>query len=321
MNRKILPPHLRRIGIACALLAALLLLPPPASGGLIWNIGAGIGYIALVFTVVLYLYPLRGHGVPHRRLFSLSQHRRIGWMSLYIAGLHAAILLAAQPLIGHYLLPSAPFYMLCGLAALIALAVLVATGISARSALRHVASPHDSPPSIATHAVLAALLIGLLGGHIIGSGQLVDKRTKIIAGCVLLVLTVLGYALRPGSARIRTRFLSTMVPSCIAVVALLMLPTPTGGSRLLQPATTPSPLHVYFPHENHREVNCVTCHHNFVDKTGFGSCLDCHRGPRPNLRQAGEATFHVFCRDCHRDLALQGSKHGPVRECSACHAG
>jgi len=123
------------------------MLPLPASAGVIWNIGAGIGYLALVAAVVLYLYPLRAHGVPHRRLFALSQHRRIGWIALYIAGLHAAILLAAQPLIGHYLLPSAPLYMLCGLAAFIALAVLVATGISARSALRRAASPEESPAS------------------------------------------------------------------------------------------------------------------------------------------------------------------------------
>jgi len=321
VNRKLLPPHLRRIVVACVLLAALLMSPLPASAGLCWNIGAGIGYPALVAAVVLYLYPLRAHGAPHRRLFALSQHRRIGWIALYIAGLHAAILLAAQPLIGHYLLPSAPLYMLCGLAAFIALAVLVATGISARSALRRAASPEGSPASVTAHAVLAALLPALLGAHVIGSGQLLDRPAKIIAGCALLALAVLGYAFRPGWARIRTRLLSTAVPCGIAAVVLLALPTPTGGSRLLQPATAPLALHVNFPHENHRTVGCVTCHHNFVDHTGFAGCLDCHRSPRPNLRQSGEATFHVFCRDCHRDLALQGSKHGPVRECSACHEG
>jgi len=103
VNRKLLPPYVRRIVVACVLLAAVLMLPLPASAGLNWNIGAGIGYLASVAAVVLYLYPLRAHGVPHRRLFALSQHRRIGWVALYIAGLHAAILLAAQPLIGHYL--------------------------------------------------------------------------------------------------------------------------------------------------------------------------------------------------------------------------
>jgi hypothetical protein len=282
--------------------------------------GAGVGYAALVFAVALYLYPLRGDGLPHRRLFTLSQHRRIGWIALYLAAVHAAILLVAQPLVGHYLLPSAPLYMLCGLAALIALAVLVATGISARSALRQAAQPRVSYPSIAAHAVLAPLLLGLMGAHIVGSGQLIDKPSKAVAVCLLLALPLLWSALRPRATRLRAR-LSTVIPCSIAAVALLLLPLPTASSRLLQPATTPSHLNVHFPHEAHITVNCVTCHHNFIDKTGIGSCLDCHRTPRPDLRQAPEATFHVFCRGCHQQLAFDHAKHGPVRQCSGCHRG
>jgi Class III cytochrome C family len=322
VSRNPLPPHLRRVGIACAFATLLLLCPLPASGGLIWDIGAGIGYAALVFAVALYLYPLRSDGLPHRRLFTLSQHRRIGWIALYLAGLHAVILLVAQPLIGHYLLPSAPLYMLCGLAALIALAILVATGISARSALRQAAHSRVSPPSVATHAVLAAMLLGLMGAHMIGSGQLVDKPSKAIVACLLLALPLFWCAFRPRSTRSHARLLPTVLPCSVAAVVLLLLPLPTATLRLLQPATTPSTLRVNFPHDKHTTVNCVTCHHNFLDKTGIGSCLDCHRGARPDLPQAAEPTFHVFCRDCHRQLALEArTKHGPVRACSGCHSG
>jgi Class III cytochrome C family len=320
VNRNLLPSHLRRVGIASAVAAVLLMSPLPASGGLIWNIGAGVGYVSLVFAFALYIFPLRGDGVPHRRLFSVSQHRRIGWIALYLAGLHVAILLAAQPLIGHYLLPSAPLYMLCGVAALIALAMLVATGISARSTLRHAVPSRASSSGVAAHALLAALLLGLLGAHIVGSGQLVDRPIKVITCCVLLALALLYYAWRPRLTRPRTRILVIVVPSCIGVAALLFLPTPIAGSRLLQTATIPPRLHVHFPHEDHRTVTCITCHHNFIDKTGADSCFDCHRGARPELRQAAEATFHEFCRDCHRGLARERSKHGPVRECSGCHA-
>jgi hypothetical protein len=318
MNRNPLPSHLRRVGIACALAAALLLLPLPASAGFFWNLGAAVGYGSLVFTVALYVYPLRGDGVPHRRLFTVSQHRRIGWIALILAGLHVAILLAAEPLTGHYLLPSAPLYMQSGLSALIALAVLVPTGITARSILRRAASPRTSSSGIA-HAVLAALLLALLGAHIFGSGQLLDQPVKVVTCCALLVLALLYSAWRPRAAPIRTRLLSTVIPSCIALAALALMPTPIGGLRLLQPATRPAVLHAYFPHEKHRTVACITCHHNFADRTGAGGCYTCHRGPRPDLPQAAEATFHVFCRDCHRVLALQTSKHGPVRECSGCH--
>ena len=160
------------------LAAAVLLLPLPASGGLIWNLGAALGYASLAFAVVLYLYPLRGEGIAHRRLFTVSQHRRIGWITLSLAALHTAILLVAQPLTGHYLLPSAPLYMLCGVAALVALAVLVPTGISARSALRRAAAPRKSSADIATHVVLAGLLLGLLAAHIVGSGQLLDRQIR-----------------------------------------------------------------------------------------------------------------------------------------------
>ena len=326
MNRNLLPSHFRRVAIACAVGAVLLMSPLPASGGVIWNIGAGVGYASLIFAFALYLFPLRGDGIAHRRLFALSQHRRIGWIALYLAGVHAAILLVAQPLTGHYLLPSAPLYMLCGTAAFIGLAVLVATGIRARSTLRRAAAsraeppkPHAPLPSITTHAVLAALLLGALGAHIIGSGQLVDRPVKAITVCILLALALLFYAWRPRSAPVRGRLLCTTLPAVIGLAALIILPTPIGGLRLLQTAVPPSTLHAYFPHEKHRTVNCIACHHNFVDNTGAGSCFDCHRSARHDLPQAAEATFHKFCRDCHRNLATEHSKHGPVRECSGCH--
>ena len=355
------PSLVRRIGVACALGAALALCPLPAAGGLLWDAGIAIGYVALVVAATLYLYPLRGEGLPHRRLFTLSQHRRIGWIALILGLLHAAILLVVQPQVGHYLLPSAPLYMLLGLGALVALAILVATGLSARSALRKAsftrASPRASPgpsssdshsraappppppprtpTSVATHAILAALLLALTGAHLLGSHQLVDKPAKAITLCVLLALPLLWAALRVTLRRRvregdsqptrtppppRIRLLPTVLPSFVAAAILLLLPIPTAAPALLRPATSPSLLPVYFPHEKHTTVGCVTCHHNFVDKTGLGSCRDCHRSARSDLPESAEATFHTFCRNCHTELAQTTTKHGPTRACSTCHA-
>ncbi len=319
MNRNLPPSYLRRTGMACAVAAALLLCPPPASAGFVWNLAAGVGYGSLVFTLTLYLYPLRGEGIPHRRLFTVSQHRRLGWIALILALAHVAILLVAQPSTGRYFLPSAPLYMLCGIAALIALAVLVATGISVRSKLGRGAPAGASTSLVITHAVLATLLLGLLGAHIVGSGQMVDRPIRSVTCCVLLALALLCTAWRPRVASIRARLPWTIVAGCMTVAALALLPTPIGGLRLLQPALAPSPLQAFFPHEQHRSVDCVACHHNFIDKTGTGNCYECHHGTRPDLRQASEATFHDFCRGCHLRLALRLSKHGPVRECSGCH--
>lgn len=313
----------RRLATCLALGAAIALFPLPASGGALWDIGMGIGYAALALTATLYLYPLRGEGLPHRRLFTLTQHRRIGWLALTLGALHTVILLIAQPLTSRYLLPSAPLYMLAGIAALITLAILVPTGLSARSSMRKTTATATTPSSVSTHAVLAALLLALIGGHIIGSHQLIDTRVKALTTCLLLAMPLSWAALR-GVRRLSTRNrtllqLATTFLSSAAVVTLFLLSFPNTSAHLLEPITAPPTLPVHFPHEKHTTVNCVACHHNFIDKTGIGSCLDCHRRPRPDLTQSAEATFHTFCRDCHTELARTTEKHGPTRSCSACH--
>lgn len=310
----------RRLAVSLALGAAIALFPLPASGGALWDVGMGIGYAALALTATLYLYPLRGEGLPHRRLFTLSQHRHIGWLALTLGSLHTSILLIAQPLTSRYLLPSAPLYMLSGTAALIALAILVPTGLSTRSSLRKTTA---ATASASTHAILAALLLALIGAHIIGSHQLIDTRVKALTTCLLLAVPLWWGALR-GVRRLGARHrtilqLATTIVSSAAAITLLLLPVPKASPHLLEPITAPPTLPIHFPHEKHTTVNCVTCHHNFVDKTGIGSCLDCHRLPRPDLTQSAEATFHTFCRDCHTELAHTTAKHGPTRSCSACH--
>lgn len=331
------PSLLRRVGVACVLATALLLFPLPASGGISWDAGIALGYAALVVAATLYLYPLRGEGLPHKRLFTLSQHRRLGWIALTLGLLHTAILLISQPLVGRYLLPSAPVYMLLGLTALIALAILVATGLAARSALRKASArsgTSTAPTSVTTHAILAALLLVLTAAHILGSRQLTDSPAKAATVCLLLALPLLWAALRvitrgrrPSSdeAPQRTRatatlkLFPTLLPSSVAAALLFLLPIPTATPHLLQQAVQPAVLPITFPHEKHTTVGCVACHHNFIDKTGVGSCLECHRTPSPDVTQSAEATFHTFCRSCHTALAETTGKHGPTRACSACH--
>lgn len=321
---------LRRVGITLAVTAVLLLAPLPASGGVLWDLAMGVGYAAVAFAAALYLYPLRGEGLPHRRLFTLSQHRRIGWITLTLAALHTLSTLVLQPQVGHYLLPSAPLYMVLGLAALLALGALVMTGLSAAPA------PKKARPvtSVSTHAILAALLPALTAAHLLGSGQFLAAPAKATTLCLLLALPLAWAAFRAVRHRATrksttprghtgithsNRLLTTAAPCCVAFVALLLLPIPTTPSHLLQPLARPPILPVYFPHEKHTTVNCVTCHHNFTDKTGIGSCLDCHRSSRPDLTQSAEATFHIFCRDCHSQLAHTTTQHGPSRACSECH--
>lgn len=316
---------LRRTVLVLGFGAAILLCPLPAAGGAAWDTSMAAGYAALIFAAILYLYPLRGDGLPHRRLFTLSQHRRIGWATLALAAIHVAIILVEEPLTTRYLLISAPLYMLSGLAALLAVSILVVTGLSARSSLRRspagAGESRPRPASVSLHAVLAALLLALIAAHIIGSHQLIDTRVKALTLCLLLAIPLLWASLRVIRLRARasTRLITTAIPCSAAALALLLLPLPATGPHLLEPATSPSTLPIHFPHEKHTTVNCVICHHNFVDKTGIGSCLDCHRRLHPGLTRSAEATFHTFCRDCHTDLAHTAEKHGPTRSCAACH--
>lgn len=77
-------------------------------------------------------------------------------------------------------------------------------------------------------------------------------------------------------------------------------------------------LPVSFAHEDHRDVQCIDCHHNFVDGSGGGTCYACHKHDETVAHEI-EAMFHELCEGCHVEKRLAGEKSGPMRECSGCH--
>ena len=77
-------------------------------------------------------------------------------------------------------------------------------------------------------------------------------------------------------------------------------------------------LAVTFAHIDHQDQECVACHHNFVDDTGVGLCIDCHKRD-PTVSHLAEAQFHALCQGCHITQQGLAEAHGPVRECAACH--
>jgi len=294
------------------LLGGLLLISPPAvSGGLLWDVGTACGYLCLILLLCLYVFPVRGDGLPHARLLGVSQHRLIGWGALTFAAAHIAILLIVEPQVVRYLLPSAPLYMWCGGIAALCVIAAVVTGTSARSRLR--VSP--APARATFHIVLAAVLTLTVCAHAIGSSQLLTGAVKTAIVMILLCLPPAWYALRRRPKRSPVRTASHIAALCI----MPLLPAPTSKQLLLEPAARPERIAVSFPHERHVSVNCITCHHNFTDHTGSATCIACHRSSRSDLVHSSEATFHVFCRDCHTQSALLDQKHGPTRRCSGCH--
>ncbi len=321
----------RRIAIALALGGALLVCYPAVSGGLLWDLGAACGYACLILFVCLYIFPVRGDGLPHARLLGLSQHKMIGWCLLAAAGAHVAVLLMAEPLNTRYLLPSAPLFMWCGILALLCVVASVITGLSARSQMRR---SHESPRAMHSratlHVVLAAAVMMTACAHVVGSSQLLSGPAKTAVVLLMLCLPLAWYGLRPrprgmggraGPPGIPARLTLRRASQMGAVVLIASLPASMSKQLLLEPLARPAALAVSFPHDLHTTVSCVTCHHNYVDHTGTTACIECHRGSRTDLVRSSEATFHSFCRDCHMQLALDSSRHGPTRSCAACHQG
>lgn len=75
-----------------------------------------------------------------------------------------------------------------------------------------------------------------------------------------------------------------------------------------------------FAHLDHVLVNCVDCHHNYIDDTGGGLCMTCHVTDQ-QVWPLFEKQFHELCRGCHEDRAALGEVGGPPRQCAACHMG
>jgi hypothetical protein len=359
----------RRIAIALALGGALLVSYPAVSGGLFWDLGAACGYVCLILLVCLYVFPVRGDGLPHARLLGLSQHKTIGWCVLGAGAAHVVVVLVAEPLSTRYLLPSAPLFMWCGVVATVAVVASVITGLSARSHMRGTSvpprptasSPQASAPSpqaaasspeaatcirhsaiapsrgapwatgamhsrATIHIVLATIFMLTACGHVIGSSQVLSGVFKPTVVLLLLSLPLGWYALRPRPTRrhapgANAHALARPTSHIIAVAIIALMPAPMAKQFLLEPVARPAAIQINFPHDLHTSVNCVVCHHNYVDHTGTTACVECHRSSRTDLVHSSEATFHTFCRDCHTQLALDSHKHGPTRSCAACHQG
>lgn len=78
-----------------------------------------------------------------------------------------------------------------------------------------------------------------------------------------------------------------------------------------------------FDHRDHGSVNCLTCHHDYAQKslprTSAPTCILCHK-LTPALAERIEGDFHRLCRDCHLERTQMLEPSGPLRSCRQCHA-
>jgi predicted CXXCH cytochrome family protein len=294
-----------------------------------WEIAQALGLSAVAGCLVLCMLAVRPRAGASSG-FSLRAHELVGWLALGGALLHAALSIGVDHQVVEHLKPTAPRYEYAGIVALLALLFLtVPSGAAARSRLW---LSHRNFQ--AGHVATACLLIVMLAIHVLTTGRYVDGRAQtaaylLLSGIALLALLRPRGQRQPGphppSALSRLVFgrHSKLVLAFIlgSLLALLPLFAARTTVALREPfAARSERLPLDFPHDKHRSVSCVQCHHDYVDRSGQGSCVACHRSARADLQVGVEARFHDFCLSCHRDPPATLVGHGPVTGCATCHA-
>ena len=135
------------------LCALAWLTPAPAAGGWLWDVGNGLGFVALALLLVLSLEPGRS------RL-----HRALAWLAVGAAFVHGGYLLALDATLLEYLKPTMPPYMAAGL---LALALLVLSALTSGKARRRIFPGRRAFRRL--HWALSTLVIAGAGYHVAGS--------------------------------------------------------------------------------------------------------------------------------------------------------
>jgi hypothetical protein len=320
-----LDPRYGLWGLALLLLAAAPALARLAGPG--WEIAQFAGFASGLACILLCGCAVRPRDAVPPTLLSLHHHQLIGWAALIGAVLHIGGLLLADPTVVEYLKPTAPLYQLAGIAATVVLLVVV---LSSLVGVRRWWASHRGFQ--ATHVSLGFLLVALIAAHVVVTDRYVGgaaRRTLFVLvtiGAIAMPLRarapgIAGRALSVGQPLVFGRH-SKWVVCVVAIAAVTIAGLAPGGVRatLREPALDrAAPLSLDFPHDKHTSVNCLLCHHNYVDKRGFDTCITCHRGHRPDLKEGVQSRFHSFCFDCHRHPDANSARHGPASGCVVCH--
>ena len=295
----------------------------------IWEIAQALGLCAVAACLVLCVLAVRPRAGASAG-FSLRAHALVGWLALGGAAAHVALSIGADHQVVEHLKPTAPRYEYAGIIALLALLFLtVPAGAAARSRLW---LSHWNFQ--AGHVGAACLLVVTLAIHVLTTGRYVHGRAPTAAYLLLSGIALLAL-LRPRVPRrsaahppgVLARLVfgrhSQLVLALVlgSLVALLPLFEARATLALREPFVARNErLPLDFPHDKHHSVSCVQCHHDYVDRSGQGSCVACHRSGRADLQLGAEARFHDFCLSCHRDPPATLIGHGPVTGCATCHA-
>ena len=157
--------------IACV---SLWPMPPPVNR--LWDWANAMGYLAVVISLLLFVYRGRARTFPpYSGRFFANFHRDLGYIVVLLLAGHVGVLLVEEPLLLEYLKPTAPLHMLSGLLALVLMLFLVCTSIPmVRRRLwpdyhlfRHV------------HGLVAVAIVLLVFFHVLASGFYLNSPWKI----------------------------------------------------------------------------------------------------------------------------------------------
>jgi predicted CXXCH cytochrome family protein len=294
-----------------------------------WEIAQALGLCAVAACLILCVLAVRPRAGA-AGAFRLGSHELLGWLALAAAVLHVALSLGVDHRVVEHLKPTAPWYEFAGILALLTLLFLT---VPAGSAVRPRLWPHHRSFQ-AAHVGAACLLVVTLAVHVLTTDRYVHGRAHAVAytllsGIVLLALLRARAQRQPAQhsprlvgglvfGRHSRLVLAIVLGSLVALLPLLRAATTLA---LREPLLHRSErLVLDFPHDKHRAVSCAVCHHDYLDRSGEGSCVSCHRGDSSAIRVGAEARFHDFCLGCHRDPPAYLSGHGPITGCDTCHS-
>jgi predicted CXXCH cytochrome family protein len=292
-----------------------------------WESAQTLGVIAAACCLLLCLISVRPR-MPWSRTVSLKRHELIGWMALAGVLLHVGLLLVFDRRVFEHLKPTAPIYEWLGILALMLLLAL--TVLSLPAIRQRLYAQHRKFQLV--HIGLTCVLVPAIAVHILTTARYFHGRmaAAYVLVSILVLSALLRARVRPESENRAPGFVSSLafgrhsrvvlVFVILATLALFSLMIPRAPLMLREPMLRrTTALAIDFPHDKHREVNCIECHHNFSDRTGGDTCVSCHRSSRSTIKIGAEARFHDFCLGCHRDPPAKFEHHGPTTGCETCH--
>jgi hypothetical protein len=167
--------------------AVIAIAPTPAAVGWIWDWANALGYLACALFILLFVFVGRPGQLPLSGRFYANFHRDLGYAALLLTSGHIGLLLYLEPLLWLHLQATAPYFMLAGLLASVGMVYLV---VPAVPTLRR-AIWQDYHRFRHLHALVAALVLVLLGWHVAASQFYANTHWKqavlvIAAGLVFL---------------------------------------------------------------------------------------------------------------------------------------